>query len=151
MFICSPASLFRLSDIITDSRVIFLNPGNSTQGRRTHCCFLLFFFFNFFLTVNLLRIIVSFCHMFKILHALILLRYMWVLIILLGDVISVTMCYTNYLQIMLWLMVMVMFGYKHVKILVERLAEILVVRKTLSTANVDESEGYKNIHFQLPR
>ena len=48
-------------------------------------------------------------------------------------------------------MVMVMFGYKHVKILVERLAEILVVRKTLSTANVDESEGYKNIHFQLPR
>ena len=41
---CSAASLFRLSDFIPDSRVIFLNPGNSIQGRRTCCSFFLSFF-----------------------------------------------------------------------------------------------------------
>ena len=40
---CSAASLFRLSDLIPNSRVIFLNPGNSIQGRRTCCSFFLSF------------------------------------------------------------------------------------------------------------
>ena len=40
---CCSAAFFRLSDFIPDSRVIFSNPGNSIQGRRTCCSFFLSF------------------------------------------------------------------------------------------------------------
>ena len=80
------------------------------------------------LIIYLLGIIVSCLHMFRILHALISLISMWVLIILPGNVMSRTMHYINYL----FNYIVIngcdyMFGYKQVEILLENVAEILVV------------------------
>ena len=80
------------------------------------------------LIIYLLGIIVSCLHMFRILHALISLISMWVLIILPGNVMSRTMHYINYLFDYIVINGCdYMFGYKQVEILLENVAEILVV------------------------
>ena len=80
------------------------------------------------LIIYLLGLIVSCLHMFKILHALISFISMRVLIFLPGKVMLRTMHYINYL----FNYIVIngcdyMFGYKQVEILLENVAEILVV------------------------
>ena len=97
-YIVTVVLLLPFSDFLTDSRVVFLNPGNSYKVGGLAVLFFSHFwnlppFCQLVLMIYILEITMSCFHMFKILRALISLISMWVFIIFPGNVMSRTMYY----------------------------------------------------------